>query len=208
PKGPASIHRARAALDKEGKIVSYQFESKGFSRVDIATNESDPRSRSPTHKPHPDTCSDEFDDGEVVGVVLFEARGDGSEMLDLAEEPLDEVSIAVEEGTEGRNVDASRHGFDVRPGTAICQALAKGVAVIGTVGKQNLTGAELVEHIAGAFAVMRLALGEFERDRIAVGIDKGMDLCRQSAARAPHASGSSVVPFVGLQPPFLTFAAC
>src|SRR4029077_743201 len=42
PKGPASIHRARAALDKDGAVIGYAFESKGFSRIDIDTNESDP----------------------------------------------------------------------------------------------------------------------------------------------------------------------
>jgi hypothetical protein len=40
PKGPASIHRVRAALDKDGALVGYVFESKGFSRVDIDTNKS------------------------------------------------------------------------------------------------------------------------------------------------------------------------
>jgi hypothetical protein len=33
---------ARAALDKDGAVIGYVFESKGFSRVDIDTNESDP----------------------------------------------------------------------------------------------------------------------------------------------------------------------
>jgi nicotinate dehydrogenase subunit B len=42
PKGPASIHRARAALDKDGLVIGYVLESKGFSRIDIDTNESDP----------------------------------------------------------------------------------------------------------------------------------------------------------------------
>jgi len=42
PKGPASIHRTRAALDKDGAVIGYVFESKGFSRIDIDTNESDP----------------------------------------------------------------------------------------------------------------------------------------------------------------------
>jgi len=42
PKGPASIHRARAGLDAEGKVVGYRFDSRGFSRTDIDTNESDP----------------------------------------------------------------------------------------------------------------------------------------------------------------------
>lgn len=43
PKGPASIHRGRAALDASGKVTAYEFVSKGFSRWDVATNESDPR---------------------------------------------------------------------------------------------------------------------------------------------------------------------
>ncbi|MFT8243838.1 molybdopterin cofactor-binding domain-containing protein [Roseomonas sp. BN140053] len=43
PKGPASIHRCRAGLDAQGRVVGYSFISKGFSRVDIDTNESDPR---------------------------------------------------------------------------------------------------------------------------------------------------------------------
>ena len=43
PKGPASIHRARAGLDAQGNVVAYHYESKGFSRIDIDTNESDPR---------------------------------------------------------------------------------------------------------------------------------------------------------------------
>ncbi len=42
PKGPASIHRARAAIDASGKVIAYEFISKGFSRVDVNTNGSQP----------------------------------------------------------------------------------------------------------------------------------------------------------------------
>jgi CO/xanthine dehydrogenase Mo-binding subunit len=42
PKGPASIHRARAALDAQGNVIAYEFTSKGFSRVDVDTNGSKP----------------------------------------------------------------------------------------------------------------------------------------------------------------------
>jgi nicotinate dehydrogenase subunit B len=42
PKGPASIHRARAAIDGSGKVVAFEFVSKGFSRIDVQTNESKP----------------------------------------------------------------------------------------------------------------------------------------------------------------------
>ncbi len=47
PKGPASIHRARAALDQDGAVIGYAFESKGLSRIDIDTNESDPSTSLP-----------------------------------------------------------------------------------------------------------------------------------------------------------------
>ncbi|MGA7324026.1 MAG: molybdopterin cofactor-binding domain-containing protein [Rhodomicrobium sp.] len=43
PKGPASIHRARAAVDSQGNVVAYEFLSKGFSRWDVQTNESKPK---------------------------------------------------------------------------------------------------------------------------------------------------------------------
>jgi nicotinate dehydrogenase subunit B len=42
PKAPASVHRGRAALDASGKVIAYDFMSKGFSRQHIATNEADP----------------------------------------------------------------------------------------------------------------------------------------------------------------------
>ena len=42
PKGPASIHRARAAIDANGNVIAYEFTSKGFSRVDVNTNGSKP----------------------------------------------------------------------------------------------------------------------------------------------------------------------
>jgi nicotinate dehydrogenase subunit B len=43
PKGPASIHRARAAIDASGQVIAYEFLSKGFSRNDVGTNGSQPR---------------------------------------------------------------------------------------------------------------------------------------------------------------------
>jgi nicotinate dehydrogenase subunit B len=43
PKGPASVHKARVALDAAGNITAYEFTSKGFSRVDVDTNGGNPR---------------------------------------------------------------------------------------------------------------------------------------------------------------------
>jgi nicotinate dehydrogenase subunit B len=48
PKGPASIHMAKAGLDAQGNVIAYWFNSKGFSRLDVNSNESDPRDCLPT----------------------------------------------------------------------------------------------------------------------------------------------------------------
>jgi CO/xanthine dehydrogenase Mo-binding subunit len=42
PKGPASIHVARAAIDAEGRVIAYDFLSKGFSRIDVYVNGANP----------------------------------------------------------------------------------------------------------------------------------------------------------------------
>jgi CO/xanthine dehydrogenase Mo-binding subunit len=62
PKAPASIHRARAAIDAAGKVIAYEFTSKAFPRVDVNSNES---------KPH-DTLA-----GQLTGVALHSGDGFG-----------------------------------------------------------------------------------------------------------------------------------
>jgi nicotinate dehydrogenase subunit B len=62
PKGPASIHKARAAIDDKGNVIAYDFLSKAFSRVDVDTNGS---------KPY-DTLA-----GQTLGVTLKPGDGFG-----------------------------------------------------------------------------------------------------------------------------------
>ncbi len=71
PKGPASIHKARAAIDAAGNVVAYDFVSKAFSRVDVDTNGS---------KPY-DTLA-----GQTLGVALKSGDGFGvpAESYDFA----------------------------------------------------------------------------------------------------------------------------
>jgi len=62
PKGPASVHKVRAALDASGTVTAYEFMSKAFSRVDVDTN-----------------GSKEFDtlSGQTRGVALKSGDGFG-----------------------------------------------------------------------------------------------------------------------------------
>ncbi len=40
PKGPASVIRARAALDSANNVIGFEFIAKGFSRLEVSSNES------------------------------------------------------------------------------------------------------------------------------------------------------------------------
>ncbi len=42
PKAPASVHTSRAAIDKDGKVTAWHFETKGFSRREFFRDEGTP----------------------------------------------------------------------------------------------------------------------------------------------------------------------
>ena len=42
PKAPASVHFAKAAIDKDGKVTAWRFETKAFSKRDTMNNEGEP----------------------------------------------------------------------------------------------------------------------------------------------------------------------
>jgi CO/xanthine dehydrogenase Mo-binding subunit len=43
PKAPAGVHSARAAFDKDGNVLAYEFNAKGFSSVDVNSNGGKPQ---------------------------------------------------------------------------------------------------------------------------------------------------------------------
>lgn len=142
--------------------------------------------------------------------MLFETGRDGSVVFELVEEAFNQVSEAIKERTEGWNVDTSGRGFDVGPGAAFGEGAAQEVTIVGAIGDQDLSLADCFEEFGSAPSVMSLPLREFERDGIAIGIDERVDLGRQPAPRAPHASGCREVPSGGafLWTPLLPLAAC
>jgi hypothetical protein len=101
-------------------------------------------------------------DAEVV-IALVVSCSYGTELLEFAEEALEEIAVSIDVGAEGRPTLAVRHGLDVGPGATCCHLDPERVAVIGTVGKQHIAIAEGGEHIDSAAAIMRLAGGELER---------------------------------------------
>ena len=86
PKGPASIHRARAAIDASGNMIAYEFTSKGFSRVDVNSNESAPY----------DTLA-----GQALDVPLKSGDGFGVPAENPANHVKDGVCVANERSNTG-----------------------------------------------------------------------------------------------------------
>jgi len=162
-------------------------------------------------KPHPDSRCGQFDESEIVGIVLFETCRDSTEVLQLIEETFNEVAEAVEKGAERRDVDASWHRLDISPAAASGHFPTQSIAIVGAVCEEDLALANMAKHTGGATAIVSLTFRQLQDDRKAIGIDKSMDLRCQSAPRAPHAAGVSVTPSGGVRffcAPFLTLAAC
>src|SRR3546814_8911756 len=79
-----------------------------------------------------DVCS-----SDLVVVALIIAGCDGAEMFEFIEESFDEITVSVEERAESRDVLTVRHWLDAGTCAACGQSGAHGVAVIGTVSKQD-----------------------------------------------------------------------
>ena len=79
--------------------------------------------------------------------MLFVAGGYGSEVLDFVEEAFNSVTVSIEELGEGRNLFARRHWLYIGPGTACFQARPHGIAVVSAVCEQDLSLAQIVQHI-------------------------------------------------------------
>lgn len=132
--------------------------------------------------------------------MATEACCDGAEVLELREEPFDEISHLVDLGTEGWLLFAVAQRPDVCERTLICKPLADCVAVVGTVSEQDGAIADAVQHGLERLPIVRLARGQLERDWEAVAIDDRVDLGRVPAAGTAHAIA---------EPPFLSpFAPC
>lgn len=79
-------------------------------------------------------------------------------------------------------IDPMRRGSDVGPGALVGHSDAQGVAVVDSVGEQNLSGFQLAEHVGGSAAVMRLPLDQLDPDGQTVRVDQGVNLGGQAAA--------------------------
>lgn len=127
------------------------------------------------------------------------ACGDPAEVLELAEEPFDQVAFAVEPLAEARLPFAVGLGRDVGRGALVLDQRTDAVGIIGLVGEHDGARPELVEQLIGDLTIMRPACGQAEPDREPLRIDDDVDLGREAA---PAATETRICT------PLLAVAAC
>lgn len=132
----------------------------------------------------PDSCSCEVNGGAEVSGGFVISGSDGSELLELFEEVLDEVACLVEVTVEGT--------IDLAMGSAGNDDRLSGgeegiddplIGIEPLVGDQRI-GLHVGQQMVGADQVVDLTASQEEADGVAEGIHQGMDLGAQSTARA------------------------
>ena len=141
-----------------------------------------------------------MDASEEVDGTLVVAGGDGAELLEPAEEVLDEVALLVELAIVGALHAAARHGGDHGDLAGGEERLDHPlVGVIGLVGQQSVCLERRQEGV-GAVQVVGLARGQQEPQRVAQCVGKSVDFGAQSAPAEPD---GFVVPGLFLRAPAL-----
>jgi hypothetical protein len=124
----------------------------------------------------PDTGGGEGDRGEEVSGKLVEAGSDASELLELAEEPLDEVAFAVElRRDRALQVDAALGG-DVCLAAGSRDEIENSAAVIAAVGDECLGWWQAGQEVRRGGLVGGLTGRDQKPDWQPILIDHGVDL--------------------------------
>lgn len=120
-------------------------------------------------------------------------------MLQLGEEPLDQVALTVKPLAEARLPFAVALRRDIRRGALILDHFADSVGVVGLVGQHDGARTKVVEQLIGDLPVVGLPGGQAKPDREALGVDNDVDLGREPASGATETM---------IWTPFFAVAAC
>ena len=109
--------------------------------------------------------------------------GDGTKVLEFIEEALDEIALAIECEVAGPWRLAVGLWWNHRSNVALSERVEQRVGVVGLITNQGMR-IGIVEQQLGASQIVGLPRREPHLDRIAEGIDEGVDFGGQSAARS------------------------
>ncbi len=140
-----------------------------------------------------------MDHGEEVLGEFVVSGGDAAEVLDLAEEALDEVALAIEHLAETGFPFAIGFGRDVWHRALRLDQIADPVGVISFVGQDDGAGIEAIQQPVCGRPIVRLTCCQAEPDREPLRIDERVDLGCETTSGATEAV---------IQIPLFAVAAC
>jgi len=120
---------------------------------------------------------------------LIVSRGDSAIDLEVADHPLDPVSLAIEALVVANSDLTVRLWWDDGFDATLLEVIADRIGVVGLVGEQGVWGAlrQIDQRVVG-FAVRRFAGSEIEGDGSASGITETMNFTGEPAPRAAKSS--------------------
>ena len=125
-----------------------------------------------------------MDGGKEVPGGFVVARGDGTELLEFAEEILDQVALFVEFAIEFARRQAVWSGRDYGGFASRRQRVEdSAIGIEGAICDQQVGGHMRQQRISPG-QVVRLSRGQQQAQRIAECVDQRMDLGAQTAAAA------------------------
>ena len=122
--------------------------------------------------------------GEHHLAVFLVAGGDAAKMLDLVEEPLDQIALLVDVFVVRQGSRSGRERWDYGLCPSLCNAGAKTIGVEALVGQQMIEG-QAGDQVLGLEGIVHLARSQNETNGIAERIHARADLRAQAAARTP-----------------------
>jgi hypothetical protein len=137
--------------------------------------------------PEDEGCS-EFDGGEEDVCAAVVACVDASPVFESSEHVLDAVPLSIEHGIVGQAGLAFCVRRDAGHDPALVEGFAEPVAVIGSIGEQDVSLGQQGFQCLGANMIVALAFGEMKPQGAAATIAHDMELGRQPASAAPDTS--------------------
>lgn len=132
----------------------------------------------------PQSHRGELDHGEEVFGQFVVAGGNPAEVLQLGEEALDQVPLAVEPSAEVRFCSAVGLWRDVGERPFLAERRPDAIRVVGLVRQHDCPSANMIEQTVGGLAIMALPGGQAQPDRAALPVDDRVDFGREATSGA------------------------
>jgi hypothetical protein len=133
-----------------------------------------------------------LDEGEEGCPELVVAGGDAPELLQLVEEALDLVAVAVERLAPAEALLAVRCVGNIRDGALRSDQRPNAVGVVALVGDDDGTPLETLEQRLRAGGVVVLSRRDQQPDRPALRVDPRVDLRGEASATSPNTTNSTL----------------